>query len=157
MKRTFARLGVPLAPNKVFGPTQVLEFLGIILDPDLMEARLSEQKVHKLQVLISSMQPRRKCTKRQLLSLIGSLSFSTKVIVPSHPFLSCLIKLSTTLRQMDHFVYLKQGIREDLAMLSHFLQGWDGRSFFLENEFTAIPDISLYTDASRVQRYRAYY
>ena len=108
MKRTFARLGVSLAPNKVFGPTQVLEFLGIILDSDLMEARLSEEKVHKLQVLISSMQPRRKCTKRQLLSLIGSLSFSTKVIVPGHPFLSCLIKLSTTLRQMDHFVYLKR-------------------------------------------------
>ena len=109
IKQIFTRLGVPLAPNKVFGPTQILEFLGIILDSDLMEARLSEQKVHKLQELISSMQPRRKCTKRQLLSLIGSLSFATKVIVPGRPFLSRLIKLSTTAHQLDHFVYLNQG------------------------------------------------
>ena len=103
------------------------------------------------------MQPRRKCTKRQLLSLIGSLSFSTKVIVPGRPFLSCLIKLSTTAHQLDHFVYLNQGIREDLVMWSHFLQGWNGRSFFLEDEFTATPDISLYTDASGVKGYGAYY
>ena len=130
IKQIFTRLGVPLAPNKVFGPTQILEFLGIILDSDLMEARLSEQKVHKLQELISSMQPRRKCTKRQLLSLIGSLSFATKVIVPGRPFLSHLIKLSTTAHQLDHFVYLNQGIREDLVMWSHFLRGWNGRSFF---------------------------
>ena len=42
IKQTFASIGVPLAPNKVFGPTQVSEFLGIILDSDLMEARLSK-------------------------------------------------------------------------------------------------------------------
>ena len=62
INQIFARLGVPLAPSKVFGPTQVLEFLGIILDSDLMKARLSEQKVHKLWELISSMQP---CGKHQ--------------------------------------------------------------------------------------------
>ena len=151
IKQIFTRLGVPLAPNKVFGHTQLLEFLGIVLDSDLMEARLSEQKVHKLQELISFMQPHRKCNKRQLLSLIGSLSFATKVILPGRPFLSRLIKLSTTAHQLDHFVYLNQGIREDLVMWSHFLQGWNGRSFFLEDEFMATPDNSLYTDASGVK------
>ena len=44
LKRIFARLGVPLVPNKLFGQIQVLEFLGIILDTNLMEARLSSEK-----------------------------------------------------------------------------------------------------------------
>ena len=42
-------------------------------------------------------------------------------------------------------------------MWSHFLQGWNGRPFFLEDEFTATPDISLCTDASGVKGYGAYY
>ena len=32
-----------------------------------------------------------------------------------------------------------------------------GGSFFLEDQFTATPDISLYTDASGVQGYGSYY
>ena len=52
LKRIFARLGVPMAPNKLFGTLQVLEFLGIILHTNLMEARLSNEKVLRLQQLI---------------------------------------------------------------------------------------------------------
>jgi len=36
------RLGVPLALEKVNGPSTCLPFLGIIIDPDHMEARLPE-------------------------------------------------------------------------------------------------------------------
>ena len=97
LKSIFARLGVPLAPNKLFNLVQVLEFLGIILDTNfLMEARLSNEKVLRLQQLISANLSCKKCTKRELLSLIGSLSFAIKVVVPGHPFFSRLIKLSCT-------------------------------------------------------------
>ena len=104
LKQIFQYLGVPLAPDKVFGPSQVLEFLGIILDTQLMQARLSPEKIQKLQQAISSLQRHRKCTKRQLLSLIGSLSFATRVVVPGRPFLSWLIKLSCTVSGLEHFV-----------------------------------------------------
>ena len=36
----FQALGIPTAPGKTFGPSQILEFLGIELDSSLMEARL---------------------------------------------------------------------------------------------------------------------
>ena len=153
----FERLGVPLAPHKIFGPAQVLEFLGIILDTLQMEARLSAEKIEKLQVVISSLQRRRKCTKRELLSLIGSLSFATRVVVPGRPFLSWLIKLSCTAKKLEHFVYLNQGVREDLVMWTEFLRHWNGRSFFLEDHLTAAPDFELYTDASGAHGYGAYY
>ena len=122
LKQTFARLGVPLASNKLFGPAQVLQFLGIILDTNLMEARLSNEKIFRLQQLISANLCCKKCTKRELLSLIGSLSFATKVVVPLRPFLSQLITLSCTASELDHHVYLNQGVGEDLRMWSHFLQ-----------------------------------
>ena len=158
LKQIFQYLGVPLASDKAFGPiSQVLEFLGIILDTQLMEARLSPEKIQKLQQVISSLQSHRKCTKRQLLSLIGSLSFAIRVVVPGRPFLSRLIKLSCTVNGLEHFVYLNGGVREDLNMWSTFLQIWNGRSFFLEDQLTSAPDLSLYTDASGAHGYGAYY
>ena len=142
LKWIFALLGVPLAPNKLFGPAQVLEFLGIILDTNLMEARLSKEQVLRLQQFISANLSRKKCAKRELLSFIGSLSFATKVVVPRRPFLSRLIKLSCTVSQLDHRV------RKDLRMWSHFMQHWNGKSFFMEDHYTDAPDLCLYTDAS---------
>ena len=153
----FERLGVPLAPHKILGPAQVLEFLGIILDTLQMEARLSAEKTEKLQTVICSLQCHRKCTKRELLSLIGSLSFATRVVVPGRPFLSRLIKLRCTVRKFEHFVYLNQGVREDLFMWTEFLRHWNGRSFFLEDHLTAAPDFELYTDASGAHGHGAYY
>ena len=80
-----------------------------------MEAGLSNEKILRLQQLISANLDCKKCTKRELLSLIGSLSFANKVVVPGCPFLSRLIKLSCTVSQLDHHVYLNQGVREDLS------------------------------------------
>ena len=155
LKQIYQYLGVPLAPDKVFGPSQVLEFLGIILDTQLIQACLSPEKTQKLQQTISSLQSHRKYTKRQLLSLIGSLSFVTRIVVPGRPFLSRLIKLNCTISGLEHFVYLNIAVQEVLNMWSIFLQNWNGRSFFLEDQLTSAPDLSLYTDASGTHGYGA--
>ena len=42
-------LGVPLAVEKVEGPSTVLSFLGITLDTCKMEARLPEEKLTRVQ------------------------------------------------------------------------------------------------------------
>ena len=36
----FNRLGVPLAPEKIVGPTTELTYLGIVIDTEKMELRL---------------------------------------------------------------------------------------------------------------------
>ncbi len=41
----FNKLGVPLSPTKTLGPVTELEYLGIILDSEKMEARLPLEKV----------------------------------------------------------------------------------------------------------------
>lgn len=44
LKQTFERLGVPLSEEKTLGPLKRLEFLGIVLDSNLMQASLPLEK-----------------------------------------------------------------------------------------------------------------
>ena len=157
IKFVFQKLGIPLAEDKVFGPTTCLDFLGITLDTLLIEARLPQDKVEKLRALIASFTTRKKCTKRELLSLIGSFSFACKVIVLGRTFLSRMVRLSCTVKELHYHVYLTQAFREDLTMWGLFLRSWNGRTFFLEDELTQAPDINFYTDASGTSGYGGYY
>ena len=106
IKFVFQKLGIPLAEDKVFGPTTCLDFLGITLDTLLMEARLPQDKVEKFRALIATFTTCKKCTKRELLSLVGSFSFACKVIVPGRTFLSRMIRLSCTVKELHYHVYL---------------------------------------------------
>ena len=45
-------LGIPLAIEKVEGPAMVLDFLGIVLDTERMEARLPKDKLERIQLAI---------------------------------------------------------------------------------------------------------
>ena len=153
----FQALGIPLAPEKIFGPTTCLDFLGITLDTILMEVRLPQDKVSKLLMLNSDFKTREKCTKRELLSLIGCFSFASKVIVPGPIFLSRMIRLSCTVKELHFHVYLNQAFREDLMMWESFLHSWNGRSFFLQDELTAAPDLRFYTDTFGTLGFGAYF
>ncbi len=72
-----AELGVPVAVAKTVGPVTRLTFLGIELDTAEMVVRLPWEKVVHLRRSIEEWQARRVCTKRELLSLIGQLGFSS--------------------------------------------------------------------------------
>ena len=45
MLLTFKNLGIPIAPHKTQGPSATLEFMGIVLDSDRMEARLPKIRI----------------------------------------------------------------------------------------------------------------
>ena len=122
-----------LAQDKILSPTTCLDFLGITLDTLLMEARPTPDKVDKLVALISTFSSRRKCTKRELLSLIDSFSFASKVIVPRHTFLSHMIQISCSVSELHYRVYLNNAFQEDLSMWELFLQDWKGCSFSWRN------------------------
>ncbi len=80
--QAFDYLGVPIATEKLVGPTTQLTYLGIEIDTQSMQIRLPNDKLTKLKQLLPLWQARKKCTKRNLLELIGVLSFATKVIRP---------------------------------------------------------------------------
>ncbi len=122
----FNKLRVPLSPSKTVGPTTVLEYLGVILDSDKLEARLPRDKVERMISFILSVLQKRSCTKRELLQLLGHFNFASRVILPGRSFVSYLILLSTTVSELHHYVHLTVGCKEDLKLWLRFLENWNG-------------------------------
>ena len=128
----FARLGIPLAPEKMEGPTTRLTFLGIEIDSETMSLRLPQEKLVELLGIIDSWAQRKKCQKRELLSLIGKLSFASKVVPSGRIFLRRLIDLSTTVKRLSHHIPINKEAREDIRWWAEFLPSWNGRYKILD-------------------------
>ena len=72
---TFKNLNIPISAAKTEGPSDIIQFMGIIIDSRKMEARLPEDKVERYSTL------------QELQSLIGSPNFACQVISPGRSFL----------------------------------------------------------------------
>jgi hypothetical protein len=79
--------GIPLAPNKIEGPTTCITFLGIELDSMAMTARLPTDKLSELTSLIRIW---------ELESLLGKLNHACYIIPAGRTFLSRLLTLLET-------------------------------------------------------------
>ena len=143
MLETCSVLGVPMNSQKIVGPSTVITFLGIEIDSNQMVCRLPPDKLVDIKLLINSWLSKKTCKKRDLLSLIGKLSFACKVVKPGRIFLRRLINLSTTVNHLDHFIRINKEAREDLKWWKEFLDDWNGVSFIPDKD---IPKISLFTD-----------
>ena len=102
---TFKALNIPLATGKTEGPSQVLEFLGIILDSRRMEARPPENKVVCLKEELHFWLAKRSATLVQLHSLIGVLNFACKVVPAGRAFLQRIISLTVGVTKPHHHIY----------------------------------------------------
>ena len=92
------RINAPVKDEKVVPPTTKLTFLGIVIDTEKMTASISDECKSLMLEELQSFSTRKKCTKRQLLSLIGKLSFACKVVPAGRFFLRRLIDLSMTVK-----------------------------------------------------------
>ena len=68
----FGHLGIPLAEEKLEGPSTVIPFLGIVLDSVRLEARLPEDKLSLIKESLGVWLLKTAATKRELLSLIAT-------------------------------------------------------------------------------------
>ena len=113
-----------------------------------MEAHLPEDKVSRICDFLNSFKDKKSCTKRQLLSLLGHLNFATRIIRPGRSFMSNLINLSSTVKELHHYVKLDAEVRLDIGMWQKFLSNWNRVSFFLNDNITNSADMHLYTDST---------
>lgn len=151
----FKQLSIPLSIKKTIGPLTELEFLGIILDSVNMQAKLPADKVQRLTDMLKTFCQMKFCTKLKLLSLLGHMSFASKVIVPGRSFMSYLLELTCGLQNNHDIVYFSNDCRQDMKMWLHFLEKWNGVSFFIDSVVTN-EDIELYTDASSTKGFGGY-
>ena len=153
----FSNLGIPLAPDKIVNPCTVIKYLGLLIDTDKMEVRLPPEKMEGLNVMLRSFKMKKKFQKRELLSLIGKLSFASKIIPSGRTFLRRLIDLSTSVRKLSHHISLNTCAREDLNWWLSFLPLWNGKQKILDPNVTLTPDLNLYTDASGQSGFGIYF
>ena len=78
----FGDLGIPLEPDKLMGPLQMIKFLGIEIDMITMQLRLPEEKLGHLLHKVSETVGTKALLRRQLQSLVGLLQHACKVICP---------------------------------------------------------------------------
>ena len=114
-----------------------------------MEIRLPRDKLARIQQLLMSWLPRKKATKRQILSLVDTLQHATKVVCPGRAFVARMYSTAAKLRKMHFTTRLNKSFRSDLLWWYTFLQSWNGFSL-LRHPAISHPDFYAQTDASGV-------
>ena len=88
----FHKPGLPVAPDKLEGPTFRLVFLAFELDTVAMEVRLLVPRLRELREVFQQWQDR-SCTLKELESLIGKLGHAAQVVQPGKMFLRRMFEL----------------------------------------------------------------
>ena len=154
----FSYLNVPIAPEKVEGPSTVLTFLGLELDSEQLEIRLPLSKLQPLRDHVSSVLHSERLSKRELASLLGHLSFASRAVPAGRTFLRRMYDWDKATRGMKghHVLCLPPSAADDLRGWKSTLQSWTGKSFLLHEEWTPAPALQFQTDASGTLGYGAY-
>ena len=142
--RVFSSSGIPVATHKTEGPATAVTFLGILVDTVKFQLRLPPEKIDRLRALVQSWCLKQSCTRKELESFVGHLAHAATVIHPGRIFLRQLFSLLSRVSKPHHFIRLNASVRADLQWWSHFLQLWNGSSFFP----SPTPSTHVYSDAS---------
>ncbi len=133
--------------EKTFGPDQIIEFLGIILDGILRQMRISQERLEEILDDLNSFVHRTSCTKRQLLSIIGKLMFCSKVIRNGAMFVRRLIHLSRGHKSNYSIVTLTHEAQEDIKWWIYSIRSHNGICMFPVEFDTNTCEI-VFSDAS---------
>ena len=93
-----------------------------------MGTSLPDDKLQDLLTELQSWSSCNKCLKRELLSLIGKLNFTCRIIPAGRIFLRRLIDLSTSACLPHHHVTMNREAHRDITWWLQFLPTWNGRA-----------------------------
>ena len=141
-------LNIPLRHDKTVFPTTIISLHGIEVDTASMQMRLPLDKLHDARNKIDNMYRRKKVTLREVQSLIGTLNFACKVVVPGRTFLRRIIDLTLGMVNAHHCIRLTVEARLDLSAWKLFLDQFNGMSLLLDDTWVSSNSIRLYSDAS---------
>lgn len=144
----FRYLNIPVAEDKLLGPTTSLPYLGIQINTISMEVSVPEDKLKAILEMLPKWCGRRTATKQQLLSLIGKLHHISLVVTPGRLFLRRLITLSTSVKNLHHHINMNKEAQRDIHWWCEWLPTWNSSSFIPETRAILSSDICLFTDAS---------
>ena len=107
------KLGIRLALEKLEGPSHSFTFLWMEIDTICMEARLSQDKMSCISKHLNTWLRKRKATKREILSLVGSLQHASNVVRPGCTFTTWMYSTATRVQELHHFTCLNKDFQSD--------------------------------------------
>ena len=148
-KHTAKDSGWEIQETKCTKPDYETEHLGVMFDTPNHQLRISADRLSEICALLREWLSKNICTKRQLLSLIGKLSFVARVVRCSRTFLRRLIDLSKRVRFLHFKIKLNCQARADIAWWLTNIESHNGVSYFPE-PWVDNDNLQLWTDASNV-------
>lgn len=148
----FAELGLPVAPDKVEGPAQLMVFLGIYIDTINMTLSLDAERLAAIEAMLAEWSQRKTASREELQSLIGILSFAAKVVRAGRIFLRRMID---QLKRIPSWAFaatqfpLSDSFHRDVKWWTVFVREWNGKSLIKGNEWhpKAKNCVEIHTDA----------
>ena len=141
-------IGLPIKHSKTVLPSTRVQLHGILVDSTSMSLSLPADKVTKLVEQLSLYSRRKRMSLKELQSLIGSLNFACRVVVPGRAFCRRLIDLTVNVSHPDHTIRLNNEARRDMSAWLLFLKHFNGVSACLPNEWSSSEVLRLFSDAS---------
>lgn len=153
-------IGMPIAKEKTLGPTQWLEYLGLLLNLVNMTLQVPEEKrsknVKRIDKLIDTFHNRKSPTVKDIQKVAGSLNFICAAIPAGRVFIADLFKL---IRSKDgeqvkqsHHRRISREVYEDLLVFRTFLNEHAKPEFrsipFLVKQQVTQESLELFADAS---------
>ena len=142
-------IGIPMAPDKTFGPDQIMSFVGYEIDSLIQEVRLPQDKLEKCREQILSMLGKEKTTLKELQSVLGVLNFACGVVLPGRPFLRRLYDLTIGIRKPFFKIRLTRRAKQDLEVWLKFLEENNGRWLIPKHKLITEPGLDFFTDSSK--------
>ena len=147
MVRVARQAGFTIQDEKVTGPARQIQFLGILIDLDLNQLRISDERADEIRTLLAEWAGRTSASKRKLLRLIGKLAFAARVVRTGRAFLGRLIALAKSVKPLHHHVRLSAAARRDIDWWRECLLTHNGTSM-IAVDWEAPDVLNVYTDAS---------
>ena len=130
------KIGFPIAMDKTEWATEVITFLGILLDGIHFVLRLPVEKKERAEYLLKLMMDKKKATVKEMQVLCGYLNFLCKAIYPGRVFTRRMYVKYSSIVSMDknkrlkvyrpkpfHHVRLDREFKLDCAIWTQFLSG----------------------------------
>ena len=151
----FNRLQIPYHHDKTLGPESTLVWLGLEIDCDMQELRLDAVKLQRINSVINKYYKRKYCQKRELLSVLGHLTFAARAAKLGRSFTSRIISAAYSKPHLFDWIKITSEVRADLNIWQQILKQWNGVSY-ITPEITASNSELIVTDAAG-SGYAGYY
>jgi len=141
--------GAEESVDKASAPATVMTFLGVEIDTVALEVRIPQDKVLELRTILPSWLRRKKCSRRELQSLIGKLAFICKCVAPGRLFFSRMLNCLRGTVHTSDLIPLTTEFRKDVKWWLAFIDHYNGVSI-IKTEPWLDPNILFASDACLV-------